>query len=59
MFYSDTLTLVNNNGFRNAVVRLMLFSWFGFASNTSVYPMLSCSLKFIITLIFVFLIKAM
>ena len=34
MFYSDTLTLVNNSDFSNAVVTLILFGWFGFVSNT-------------------------
>ena len=48
MLYSDTLTLVNNNDFSNAVVRLMLCSFPGFVSNISVYPLLTCSLKFII-----------
>ena len=50
MFYSDTL--VNNNDFSNAVVRLMLFNLLGFVSNTSVYPMLTSSLKFIVALIY-------
>ena len=51
MFYSDTMTLVNND-FSHAVVRLILFSWFGFVSNTEVYLILTCSLKFIIALIY-------
>ena len=49
MLYSDSLTLVNNNDFINAVVRLMFCSFLGFVSNISVYPLLTCSLKFIIT----------
>ena len=52
MFNSDTVTLVNNNDFSNDVVRLMLFSCLGFVSNTLVYPMLTCSLEFIIALIY-------
>ena len=52
MFYSDTLTLLKNNNFSYDVVNLILFSWLGFVTNTSVYPMLTLSLKFIIALIY-------
>ena len=44
MFYFDILPLVNNYYFSSAVIRFILFSWLGYVSNTSVYPMLTCSL---------------
>ena len=52
MFYSDTFTLVNHD-FSINVLRLILFSCFGFVSNISVY-LANLGLKFKIALICIF-----